>query len=43
MKIRAEPQGSYFNANLRRRKTGESVKEWKNYLSRHILLYYRYS
>lgn len=23
--------------------TGESVKEWKNYLSRHILLYYRYS
>ncbi len=23
MKIRAKPQGSYFNTNLRRRKTGE--------------------
>ena len=43
MKIRAEPQGSiYFEQNCAGA-TGESVKEWKNYLSRHILLYYRYS
>ena len=35
MKIRAEPQGSYFIVNLRRRKTGERKVDGNNYFILH--------
>ena len=41
MKIRAEPEGSYFYTKLRRRNTGESVNNWKKYSHKHILSHCR--